>query len=83
MIEKGLPCVTEQTGNSAQEFDPLMSALRTASIRNFGSSTPKRRAGSPLSPELPLGVTIRCARRQQCQYSFVAICVGSLIKSVG
>src|SRR5215469_14245274 len=37
--------------NSAHEFEVLMSTIRTASIRVFGGSTPKRRGGSPLSTQ--------------------------------
>ena len=31
--------------NSAQEFEALMSTIRTASMRDLGGSTPKRRGG--------------------------------------
>jgi hypothetical protein len=44
--------------NSALEFDALMSTIRTAAIRGFGGSTPKRRGGSPLSTQ-PQALTIR------------------------
>jgi hypothetical protein len=37
--------------DSAQEFEALMSTIRTASMRGFGGSTPNRRGGSPLSTQ--------------------------------
>jgi hypothetical protein len=37
--------------NSAQAFDEVMSTIRTASIRGFGGSTPKRVGISPLSTQ--------------------------------
>src|SRR6516165_5700784 len=40
--------VRNKSANSAHEFDVLMSTIRTASIRGFGGSTPKRGGGSPL-----------------------------------
>ena len=49
--------------NSAQEFDALISTIRTASSRGFGGSTPKRREGSPLSTQrqnFRSAVTMRC-----------------------
>ena len=49
--------------NSAQEFEALMSTIRTASIRGRGGSTPNRRGGSPLSTSRQnflSAVTMRC-----------------------
>ena len=52
-----------KSANSAQEFDALMSTIRTASIRGFGGSTPKTQGGSPLSTQrqnFRSAVTMRC-----------------------
>src|SRR4029077_8787308 len=49
--------------NSAQALEPLISTIRTASMRGFGGSTPNRRGGSPLSTHLQnlrSAVTMRC-----------------------
>jgi hypothetical protein len=37
--------------NSAQVLDALISTIRTAAIRGFGGSTPKRVGGSPFSTQ--------------------------------
>jgi hypothetical protein len=52
--------------NSAQEFDALISTIRTASIRGRGGSTPNNRGGSPLSTQLIgelAGLDRLCVRR--------------------
>jgi hypothetical protein len=38
--------------NSAHEFEEVISTIRTASMRGFGGSTPKRVGGSPFSTHL-------------------------------
>ena len=47
MLQKGLPCAAEISANSAQEFEALISTIRTASIRGFGGSTPNRLGAAP------------------------------------
>ena len=52
-----------RSANCAHEFDPLMSTMRTASIRGLGGSTPNSRGDSPLSTQrqnLRSAVTMRC-----------------------
>ena len=49
--------------NSDQEFEEVISTMRTALMRGFGGSTPKRVGGSPLSTHrqnFRSAVTIRC-----------------------
>jgi hypothetical protein len=49
--------------NSAQALEPLISTIRTASMRGLGGSTPNRRGGSPLSTQCEnfrSAVTTRC-----------------------
>src|SRR6516165_6458514 len=63
MIQKRLPCAAEEIGKFGQEFEALISTIRTASILGFGGSTPKTRGDSPLSTQrqnLRSAVTIRC-----------------------
>ena len=48
---------------SAQAFDGVISTMRTASIRGFGGSTPKRAGDSPLWTQrqnFRSAVTMRC-----------------------
>jgi hypothetical protein len=51
MIQEGLSRVRNRPANSAHEFEPLISTIRTASILGFGGSTPKRRGDSPSSTQ--------------------------------
>ena len=49
--------------NSAQALEALISTMRTAAMRGFGGSTPKRVGGSPLSTQrqnFRSAVTMRC-----------------------
>ena len=60
---KAYRVLRNKSANSAQEFELLISTIRTASILGFGGSTPKRRGGSPLSTQrqnFRSAVTIRC-----------------------
>jgi hypothetical protein len=42
MLQKGLPGAAKRPANSVQEFEPLISTTRIASILGFGGSTPNR-----------------------------------------
>ena len=60
---KACRVLRNKPANSAHELEALISTTRTASIRGFGGSTPKRRGGSPLSTQrqnFRSAVTMRC-----------------------